>query len=80
MQAQFEEYRGLSEFIYNSEIAKIDDEIAFQSSKYEQEMMFVIQSKDKFYFDMMVAKDAKIMGFIDGSDLQGIIQKHELVI
>jgi hypothetical protein len=41
--------------------------------------MYVIQAKDKFYSDMMVAKDAKIMGLIEGSDLQGIMQKHEMV-
>jgi hypothetical protein len=28
---------------------------------------------------MMITKDAKIMGLIEGSDLQNMMQKHEMV-
>ena len=79
MQTQFEEYRATTELLFNIEIVKLEDEIASQASRYEQEIMYVIQAKDKFYSDMMIAKDAKIMSLIDGSDLQNIMQKHELV-
>lgn len=79
MQAQFDEYRGTTELIFNVEMVKLEEEISSQAARYEQEIMYVIQAKDKFYSDMMVAKDAKIMGLIEGSDLQGIMQKHEMV-
>jgi hypothetical protein len=79
MQAQFDEYRGTTELIFNVEMVKLEEEISSQAARYEQEIMYVIQAKDKFYSDLMVAKDAKIMGLIEGSDLQGIMQKHELV-
>eukprot|EP00842_Homolaphlyctis_polyrhiza_P000891 jgi/Hompol1/1802/HPOL_004818-RA len=78
MQSQFDEYRATAELLFNVEMVKLEDEIASQASRYEQEIMYVIQAKDKFYSDMMVAKDAKIMGLIEGSDLQGIMQKHEM--
>lgn len=64
--------------LFHVEMSKLDEEITSQASRYEQEIMYVIQAKDKFYSDLMVAKDAKIMGLIEGSDLQGIIQKHEM--
>nr|KAJ3418786.1 hypothetical protein HK105_007846 [Polyrhizophydium stewartii] len=78
MQTQFDEYRATAELLFNVEMVKLEDEIASQASRYEQEIMYVIQAKDKFYSDMMVAKDAKIMGLIEGSDLQSIMQKHEM--
>ena len=79
MQSQFDEYRSTAELLFNVEMMKLEDELASQAIRYEQEIMYVIQAKDKFYSDMMVAKDAKIMGLIEGSDLQGIMQKHEMV-
>ncbi|KAH6566140.1 hypothetical protein BASA50_006275 [Batrachochytrium salamandrivorans] len=78
MQAQFDEYRLTAELLFNVELVKLEDELSSQAARYEQEIMYVIQAKDKFYSDMMVAKDAKIMGLIEGSDLQSTIQKHEL--
>ncbi|KAL5032822.1 hypothetical protein BDV3_001359 [Batrachochytrium dendrobatidis] len=78
MQTQFDEYRSTAELLFNMEMIKLEDEITSQASRYEQEIMYVIQAKDKFYSDMMVAKDAKIMALIEGSDLQSIMQKHEL--
>ncbi|KAI8899380.1 hypothetical protein BC833DRAFT_585987 [Globomyces pollinis-pini] len=78
MQALFDEYRTTTEFLFKVEIVKLEEEISSQASRYEQEIMYVIQAKDKFYLDMMVTKDAKIMGLIEGSDLQSIMQKHEL--
>lgn len=80
MQAQFDEYRTTAEFLFNSELARFEDELSTQAARYEQEIMYIIQMKDKFYADMMVAKDAKIMSLIEGSDLQSIIQKHEVDI
>ncbi|KAJ3210378.1 hypothetical protein HDU67_005370 [Dinochytrium kinnereticum] len=80
MQAQFEEYRITAEFMFNMEIEKLEDELSMQALRYEHEIMYVIQAKDKFYADMMVSKDAKIMNLIEGSDLQTLIQKHELDI
>jgi hypothetical protein len=79
MQAQFDEYRITTEMLFNVEMVKLEEEISSQASRYEQEIMYVIQAKDKFYLDMMVTKDAKIMGLIEGSDLQSIMQKHEMV-
>jgi hypothetical protein len=79
MQSQFEEYRITAEFMFNTEMAKLEDELSLQATRYEHEIMYVIQAKDKFYADMMVAKDAKIMNLIEGSDLQSLMQKHELV-
>ncbi|KAG5459397.1 MAG: hypothetical protein BJ554DRAFT_201, partial [Olpidium bornovanus] len=38
---------------------------------------YIIQAKDRFYSDLMVGKDAKIMSLIEGSDLQSLMQKHE---
>ncbi|KAJ3305424.1 hypothetical protein HDV03_001518 [Kappamyces sp. JEL0829] len=78
MQSQFDEYRITTEMLFNMEMVKLEEEITSQASRYEQEIMYVIQAKDKFYLDMMVTKDAKIMGLIEGSDLQSIMQKHEL--
>ncbi|KAI8904593.1 hypothetical protein DFJ77DRAFT_480143 [Powellomyces hirtus] len=78
MQSQFDEYRTTSEFLFNTEAAKLEDELSSQASRYEQEIMYVIQAKDKFYADMMIAKDAKIMSLIEGSDLQNLMQKHEM--
>jgi hypothetical protein len=80
MQAQFEEYRTTSEFMYNSEIAKMEDEITSLSLRYEQEILYIAQAKDRFYSDMMVTKDAKIMNLIEGSDLKEVIKHHELEI
>ncbi|KAJ3011508.1 UNVERIFIED_CONTAM: hypothetical protein HDU68_001638 [Siphonaria sp. JEL0065] len=78
MQSQFEEYRTATEYMFNSEISKLEEELSHQSIKFEHEVMYVIQAKDKFYADMMVSKDAKIMNLIEGSDLQTLMQKHEL--
>ncbi|KAJ3257365.1 hypothetical protein HK103_004585 [Boothiomyces macroporosus] len=80
MQSQFDEYRTTTEILFNVEMVKLEEEITSQASRYEQEIMYVIQAKDKFYMDMMITKDAKIMGLIEGSDLQSIMQKHELDI
>ncbi|KAJ3035456.1 hypothetical protein HDV00_003747 [Rhizophlyctis rosea] len=80
MQAQFDEYRTTAEFLFNAELSKLEDELSSQAMRYEQEIQYVIQAKDKFYADMMVAKDAKIMSLIEGSDLQNLMQKHELDI
>ncbi|KAJ3191736.1 hypothetical protein HK101_007449 [Irineochytrium annulatum] len=78
MQSQFEEYRITAEYMFNAEMEKLEDELSMQAMRYEHEIMYVLQSKDKFYADMMVSKDAKIMNLIEGSDLQALIQKHEL--
>ncbi|TPX32089.1 hypothetical protein SmJEL517_g04756 [Synchytrium microbalum] len=78
MQAQFEEFRVTSEFVYNTDMDKLADAIKSQSQRYEHQLLYVIQAKDKFYSDMMVAKDAKIMSLIEGSDMQSIMQKHEM--
>ncbi|KAI8820277.1 uncharacterized protein EV422DRAFT_85883 [Fimicolochytrium jonesii] len=78
MQSQFDEYRTTSEFLFNVEAAKLEDELSSQAARYEQEIMYVVQAKDKFYADMMIAKDAKIMSLIEGSDLQNLMQKHEM--
>ncbi|ORY39805.1 hypothetical protein LY90DRAFT_672360 [Neocallimastix californiae] len=80
MQTQFEEYRATSEFMFNSEIAKMEDEIASLTLRYEQEILYIAQAKDQFYSDMMVTKDAKIMNIIEGSDLKEVIKHHELEI
>ena len=39
MQAQFEEYRTTSEFMFNIELSKLEDELASQAQRYEQELM-----------------------------------------
>ena len=79
MQTQFDEFRSTAEYLFDIEIAKLEDELTTQASRYQQEIVYVIQAKDKFYADMMIAKDAKIMSLIEGSDMQSLIQKHELV-
>jgi DNA repair exonuclease SbcCD ATPase subunit len=78
MQSQYDEYRTTTEILFNMEMVKLDEEIGSQATRYEQESMYIIQAKDKFYMDMMVTKDSKIMGLIEGSDLQSLMQKHEL--
>ncbi|KNE72727.1 hypothetical protein AMAG_17062 [Allomyces macrogynus ATCC 38327] len=80
LQTLFEEYKKTSEFLVCVEISKLEDEIINQSIRYENEIMYIIQAKDKFYADMMVSKDAKIMNLIEGSDLTSLLQKHELDI
>ncbi|KAJ3362728.1 hypothetical protein GGF31_001337 [Allomyces arbusculus] len=80
LQTLFEEYKKTSEFLVSVEISKLEDEIINQSIRYENEIMYIIQAKDKFYADMMVSKDAKIMNLIEGSDLTSLLQKHELDI
>ena len=42
MQTQFEEYRTTAEFLFNAEIAKLEDELSAQALRYEHEIMFVI--------------------------------------
>lgn len=78
MQTQFEDYRKTTEFLFSAELVKLEDELTSQAQRFEQEIMYVVQAKDKFYSDLMVAKDAKIMALIEGSDLQSMMQKHEL--
>ncbi|OUM66641.1 hypothetical protein PIROE2DRAFT_6057, partial [Piromyces sp. E2] len=80
MQSQFEEYRATSEFMFNSEIAKMEDELTSLTLRYEQEILYIAQAKDRFYSDMMVTKDAKIMNLVEGSDLKEVIKHHELEI
>ena len=41
MQTQFEEYRETSEFMFNSEIAKMEDEITSLRLRYEQEILYI---------------------------------------
>ncbi|KAJ3072136.1 hypothetical protein HDU98_004148 [Podochytrium sp. JEL0797] len=78
MQNQFEEYRTATEYMFNTEITKLEEQLSIQAMKYEHEIMYVIQAKDKFYAELMVSKDAKIMNLIEGSDLQTLMQKQEL--
>ncbi|KAJ3092858.1 hypothetical protein HK102_001683 [Quaeritorhiza haematococci] len=78
LQAQFDEYRETAEYLFNIEISKLEDELTAQCLRHEQEMMYIVQVKDKFYSDVMVAKDGKIMSLIEGSDLQALMQKNEL--
>ena len=78
MQSHFEEYRKTSEFLFSAELVKLGDELTTQAQKYEAEIMYIVQAKDKFYSDLMVSKDAKIMSLIEGSDLQSLMQKNEL--
>ena len=78
-QAQFDEYRNTQEYIFNLEISKYQDFLASQALRYEQEILYIIQLKDKFYLEMMIAKDSKIMTLIEGSDIQSIIQRNEMV-
>ncbi|KAJ3226475.1 hypothetical protein HK099_004785 [Clydaea vesicula] len=80
VQTQFDEYRTTVEYLFNAEVAKLEDELSSQSLRNQQEIMYIIQAKDKFYTEMMVSKDAKIMSLIEGSDLQSLMQKHELDI
>lgn len=80
MQSQFEEYRTTAEFLFSGEVAKLEDELTSQAMRYEQENLYIVQAKDKFYTDLMVAKDAKIMNLIEGSDLRTLLQQHELDI
>ena len=78
MQSHFEDYRKTSEFMFNAELVKLADELTTQAQKYEAEILYIVQAKDKFYSDLMVSKDAKIMSLIEGSDLQSLMQKNEL--
>jgi hypothetical protein len=78
MQNHFEDYRKTSEFLFNAELIKLADELTTQATKYEAEILYIVQAKDKFYSDLMVSKDAKIMSLIEGSDLQSLMQKNEL--
>ncbi len=77
--AQFDEFRGSAEYLFNIEVSRLEEELSTQAARYQQEIIYIIQAKDKFYADMMIAKDAKIMSLIEGSDMQTLIQKHELV-
>jgi hypothetical protein len=78
MQNHFEDYRKTSEFLFNAELIKLADQLTTQAQKYEAEILYIVQAKDKFYSDLMVSKDAKIMSLIEGSDLQSLMQKNEL--
>ncbi|KAI9203332.1 uncharacterized protein BJ171DRAFT_150105 [Polychytrium aggregatum] len=80
MQAQYDEYRTTAEFLFNGEISKLEDELSSQAVRYEQEILYVIQAKERFYAELMVSKDAKILSLIEGSDLQSLMQKHEMDI
>ncbi|ORZ33741.1 hypothetical protein BCR44DRAFT_1514446 [Catenaria anguillulae PL171] len=80
MQALFDEYKKTCEVLFSTEAAKLEDELVGQGVRYEHEILYIIQAKDKFYSDMMVSKDAKIMNLIEGSDLTSLLQKHEMEI
>ncbi|KAL7753404.1 ubiquitin-specific protease ubp2 [Sorochytrium milnesiophthora] len=80
LQSLFDEYRKTAEFLFNAEVVKLEDELMTQALRYENEILYIAQAKDKFYADMMVSKDAKIMSLIEGSDLQSVLQKHEMDI
>jgi len=49
MQAQFDEYRTTTEMMFNIEMVKLEEEMSSQAVRYEQEIMYIIQAKDKFY-------------------------------
>lgn len=59
MQAQFDEYRTTTEMMFNIEMVKLEEEISSQASRYEQEIMYIIQAKDKFYMVGAESKDRK---------------------
>ncbi|KAI9223871.1 hypothetical protein BC828DRAFT_374923 [Blastocladiella britannica] len=80
VQSLFDEYKKTCEFLFHTESAKLEDELINQTMRYENEILYLIQAKDKFYSDMMVSKDAKIMNLIEGSDLTSLLQKHEMDI
>lgn len=80
MQTQFDEFRATSEYLFSTELLRIEDEMAVQAARYEQEITFITQSKDRFYADLMVAKDAKLMNLLAGADMQLLMQQHEAEI
>ncbi len=79
IQTQFEDYQTTAEYIFNLEMAKYQDLLSSQSLRYEEEILYIVQVKDKLYSDMMIAKDAKIMSLIEGADLQTVLQRNEMV-
>lgn len=54
LQSQFDEFRATVEYLFNVEVAKLEDEISSQSIRDQQEITYVIQAKDRFYSEMMV--------------------------
>lgn len=54
LQTQFDEFRATAEFLFNAEVAKLEDELSSQALRSQEEILYVIQAKDKFYSDMMV--------------------------
>jgi len=79
IQCQLDEFRAAQEFIFNIENSKFQDLLSSQALRYEQEILYIIQVKDKVYAEMMIAKDGKIMSLIEGSDLLTLIQRNEMV-
>lgn len=79
IQYQSDEFRIAQEYIFNIETSKFQDLLSSQALRFEQEILYIIQVKDKVYAEMMIAKDGKIMSLIEGSDLQTLIQRNEMV-
>eukprot|EP01135_Chromosphaera_perkinsii_P007616 Nk52_evm72s914 gene=Nk52_evmTU72s914 len=77
MQTQFEEYRATMTYLLLCEKEKFKRQFQSFQAQFEQEIKYVVQTKDKFYDEMLVAKDAKVMQLIEGSDLRSLIVKHQ---
>ena len=80
MQKHFNDYRETAEYLFATEAKTLQDRLQAQMTQYEQEIQYIIQTKDMHFDEMMKAKDAKIMNLIEGTDFQQLLVKHELDI
>lgn len=80
MQAQFDEYRTTAEFLFNAEVAKLEEKLNMQAIKYDHEIKYVIRAKDLSFDEMVTMKDAKIMNLIEGTDLRTMLVQHQTEI
>jgi chromosome segregation ATPase len=77
MQAQFDEYRTTAEFLFNAEVAKLEEKLNMQALKFDHEIKYVVRAKDKAFDEMLSMKDAKIMNLIEGTDLRQLLVQHQ---
>ena len=77
MQTQFEEFRTTMSYLLLCEKDKFKSQFQNFQDQFEQEIKYIVQTKDRFYDEMLVAKDAKIMQLIEGSDLRSLIVQHQ---
>lgn len=80
LRRQFHEYRATAESLFYSEARQLEDKLNAQVARYEEEIRFIVKSKDAHFNAMVTAKDAKVMNLIEGTDFQRVLVRHQMEV